>query len=264
MAFENELKVAQEAAQLARSVLLKYFGNLKNIEFKEQAGLVSEADRAAEKVIKNHLLASFADYGFLGEEEAFENSGNIDSHRCESVWVVDPLDGTTNYIHRFPIFCISISLVINQKPVLGVIDVPRLNDTYWATLGAGSYHNGKRIYTSSSNKLINCLAGTGFNSERKDILEEQLKKFDKIVGNVRGIRRSGSAAYDLCMVASGVFDFFWEQNLSPWDVAGGQIIVDEAGGKNSCFDGSEFNPWKNSLLSSNGKVHQSIVKIISQ
>ncbi len=260
--YSKELQVAKEAALKARSVLLNHYGKLSQVSEKFQAGLVSEADKNSEVVIREHLENNFTDYKFLGEEDSYENKNNI-LNLDQGLWVVDPLDGTTNYIHRFPIFCISIALVINKVPVVGVIDVPILNETYWASKNGGSFMNGLPISVSKTEKLKNCLAATGFFAEKEDTINSQLFYFSKILRKVRGIRRPGAAAFDLCMVASGVFDFFWEQNLSPWDVAAGQLIVEEAGGQNSTFIGKSYNPWESTILSSNSNVHQQVVDILS-
>lgn len=262
--YDQELAVARQAAQKARSILLDHYGKLSQVEFKHQAGLVSEADRASEIAIKSHLSDAFPEYGFLGEEEAYSNPTKLHINDEKGVWVVDPLDGTTNYVHRFPIFCISIALVIKHQPVVGVIDVPILNDTYWARRGHGSFLNGQRLEVSHTNSMSQSLAATGFNGERESVLSEQLPIFERIVRKTRGIRRPGSAAFDLCMVTSGVFDFFWEQDLSPWDVAAGQLLVEEAGGVVSTFNGAAYNPWKKTILASNGQFHEDIVKIISK
>ncbi len=261
--FEHELIVARQAAQKARTVLLDHYGKLSQVEFKHQAGLVSEADRAAELAIKTHLADASPGYAFLGEEDAYANPTKLQLDDKKGLWVVDPLDGTTNYVHRFPIFCISIGLVVNRQPVVGVIDVPILNNTYWARRGHGAYMDGQRLEVSKTSNPSNCLAATGFNAEKEEVISTQLNIFTKLVRKVRGVRRPGSAAFDLCMVASGVFDFFWEQELSPWDVAAGQLLVEEARGRVSTFDGGNYNPWFKTLLASNSYVHDDIVKIIS-
>lgn len=262
--FEYELTVARQAAQKARAVLLDHYGKLSHVEFKHQAGLVSEADRAAELAIKTHLADACPDYGFLGEEDAYVNPTKLQLDDKKGLWVVDPLDGTTNYVHRFPLFCISIALVISRQPVVGVIDVPILNNTYWARRAHGAYVDGQRLQVSQTSNAIHCLAATGFNAEKENVLSTQLNIFTEVVRKVRGVRRPGSAAFDLCMVASGVFDFFWEQELSPWDVAAGQLLVEEAGGRITTYDGGSYNPWHKTLLASNSYVHDEIVKIISR
>jgi myo-inositol-1(or 4)-monophosphatase len=263
--YSEELTAAKEAAQKARHILLNYFGRLTQVSEKFQAGLVSEADRAAEKAIQTHLQNCCPQYQFLGEEGAFEKpKSEVATGLDQSTWVVDPLDGTTNYVHGFPIFCVSIGLVVNRVPVLGVIDVPCLNDTYWAVRGQGAFKNGQPIKVSSSKKLKSCLAATGFNVEIPENFEEQLRIFTNIAQNTRGIRRPGAAAFDLCMVASGVFDFFWEKYLSPWDVAAGQILVEEAGGRTSAYNGELYNPWSTTILASNAYVHDELLQIMAK
>lgn len=262
--FEHELTVARQAAQKARTILLDHYGKLSQVEFKQQAGLVSEADRAAEHAIRTHLTDALPEYAFLGEEDAYVNPLKVNQDDKKGLWVVDPLDGTTNYVHRFPIFCVSIALVINRQPVVGVIDVPILNDTYWCRKGHGAFLNGNRIEVSRTHHMNQSLAATGFNAEKEPVLETQLKIFDRVVRKTRGVRRPGSAAFDLCMVANGVFDFFWEQELSPWDVAAGQLLVEEAGGRISTYDGGAYNPWHKTILASNSFVHDDVVKIITK
>jgi myo-inositol-1(or 4)-monophosphatase len=262
--FSEELIAAKEAAQKARHILLNHFGRLTQVSEKFQAGLVSEADKAAEKAIQSHLMDCCPEYQFLGEEGAFESPKELVADGLDqSLWVVDPLDGTTNYIHRFPIFCVSIGLVVNRLPVLGVIDVPYLNETYWAVKGQGAFKNGEPIKVSNANNMKNCLAATGFNVDRLEHFQEQLEIFAKVAKSTRGVRRPGAAAFDLCMVASGVFDFFWEKYLSPWDVAAGQVLVEEAGGRTSTYSGESYDPWSNTIIASNGKVHNEILKIMS-
>lgn len=260
----NELRAAKEAAQKARSVLLNHYGKLTQVAEKFQAGLVSEADQAAEKAIQTHLQDNCPGYTFLGEEGAYLNTDwTRQAQNEKAIWVVDPLDGTTNYIHGFPIFCISIGLVKNNQPVLGVIDVPCLNETYWAVKGQGAFKNGSPIKVSATGNLKKCLAATGFNVDKADKIDDQIRVFSTLAKATRGIRRPGAAAYDLCMVASGVFDFFWESFLSPWDVAAGQILVEEAGGRLSTYEGHAYNPWCQTILATNSLVHQEIVSIIA-
>lgn len=263
--YEYELKVAREAAQKARAVLLNHYGRLSQVSEKFQAGLVSEADKNSEKVIQTHLKDACPQYSFLGEESSYENNNaNLTANLDKGQWVVDPLDGTTNYIHSFPIFCISIALVVNKTPVVGVIDVPILNDTYWAVRGGGVYKNGNPIRVSSSQKLKGCLAATGFFAEKEEGLEEQLQLFSKIIRKVRAVRRPGAAAFDLCMVASGVFDFFWEKDLSPWDVAAGQLLIEEAGGLVTNYAGGKYDPWQKTILASNSHIYQDLLKEFSE
>lgn len=262
--FDRELTLALQAAAKAREILLLHYGKVVQVESKFQAGIVSEADRSSERAIRLHLESGFPDYLFLGEEESYEANVGPEIESSAPVWVVDPLDGTTNFVHGFPLFCISIGLVINKRPVVGVIDVPILNRTYYATQGGGAFRDGVPLQVSKTERLDHCLAATGFNNEKEDVLVRQLEIFNRLVRKTRGIRRPGAAAFDLCMVAEGAFDYFWEQNLSPWDVAAGQLILEEAGGRVSTFDGGLYDPWQDNLVGSNSLVHDDIVKIISK
>ncbi len=256
------LSSACQAAKLGRQVLLDYFGHLSKVSEKHLAGLVSEADVASEKVIKDYLAQRHPKIGFLGEEEAFENPNlSLSSH--ESLWVVDPLDGTTNYVHRFPIFCISIGLIINGKIEVGVIDVPMLNKTYMATAGGGAFANEVPLKASQRSQVSQSLLATGFFAQNKPALKQQLKIFSEFIGQARGVRRAGAAAYDLCMVAEGVFDGFWERNLSPWDTCAGTLLVREAGGIVTNYEGGEYHPDQNSILASNKPLHGQLLKVTS-
>lgn len=262
------LLVAIRAARLGREVLLKYHGRLQQIEEKFQAGLVSEADRESERVIFDYLKKNFPDDQFIGEESATaldlsqgrENSAGLAPARK---WIVDPLDGTTNYVHRFPVFCISIGLEVNGEIEVAVIDVPQLGEVYTAVRGGGAYLNGRRLQVSQSTSLRDSLLATGFIGDKEEILEEQLRLFSKVVRRCRGIRRAGAAAYDLCMVASGVFDGYWERGLSPWDSAAGILLVREAGGVVTTYRGKKYSPFDRTILAGNPVVHGQLQQVFS-
>lgn len=243
---------ALRACRAGREVLLSHFGKLEHVEKKFQAGLVSEADREAEKTITEVLKKSYPRSEVLGEESAHLGA-KVESGRGgpEGRWILDPLDGTTNYIHRFPIFCISLGLEISGRLEIAVIDVPMLNETYTAIRGQGAFVNGQKIRVSETASLEDALLATGFFPEDKPALQEQIRLFSSIVGEVRGIRRAGAAAYDLTQVARGVFDGFWEKNLKPWDVAAGQLLVEEAGGKVVTYEGKPHDPYQTSILAGN-------------
>lgn len=265
------LVAAKAAATAGRRVLLEYFGKIKQIESKFQAGLVSEADKETEKEIERVLKEHAPQSDFLGEEMAFssQNEKQLVGLHSQSkmdergLWIVDPLDGTTNYVHRFPIFCISIGLRLRGEMVLGLVDVPLLNKTYWAIKGRGAFVNGEVIRVSQTDTLKQSLLTTGFFAEIEENLEKQLKTFSKIVRKVRGVRRPGAAAYDLCLVAEGVFDGFWERHLKPWDTAAGFVLVKEAGGQVTTLEGEEYDPFCTSILASNSKLHAVLVEELS-
>lgn len=262
---EQALGTAIKACRLGREVLLKYFGNLEHVESKFQAGLVSEADKESEKTIAAHLKKYFPDVEFLGEE-SFADGAKVqwDNQHQGARWILDPLDGTTNYIHRFPIFCISLALEYDGKIQLAVIDVPMLNETYTAIRGKGAFVNGKRLKISECNKFENALLATGFVAEHENIISEQLDVFSTIVRECRGVRRPGAAAYDLCQVARGVFDGYWERNIQPWDAAAGILLVEEAGGVIRTYRNAEYSPYKNSIVAGNAFVVGELQKYLQQ
>lgn len=240
---------------MGREVLLKYIGNLQHISEKFQAGLVSEADKESEKVISDYLRKNFPSIEFLGEESSYEGAKvQLSSAGSAGRWILDPLDGTTNYIHQFPIFCISLALEINGEIQVAVIDCPKMGETYTAIRGQGAYMNGKKLQISSASGLKDALLATGFVAEKQKVIEEQLRIFSDVVYKCRGVRRPGAAAYDLALVARGVFDGFWERNLQPWDSAAGLLLVEEAGGKVVTYRGKQYNPYKNSIIAGNAKV----------
>lgn len=255
------LNTALTAARRGRQVLLSYFGQLKKVQEKAHLGLVSEADVESERVIAEELTRGLPGVRILGEEESFA-SGDATLH--DSMWVVDPLDGTTNYVHGFHVFCISIGLQWKGELIAGVVDVPILNRTYTCAKGQGAFVNGERMSVSSTSEIKNSLLATGFVPERLDVLAEQLKIFSGLVYEARGIRRAGAAAYDLCMVAEGVFDAFWEKNLKPWDAAAGALMVREAGGVAWTYEGQDYSLRNDSLLAANPRVAPAVVKRIQE
>lgn len=249
-----------QATKLARQVLMDYYGRLSQVQEKHLAGLVSEADKESEIAIKNFLLNKYPQSEFLGEESthagettSFERATN------KPRWICDPLDGTTNYIHQFPIFCISLALEYQNEILIGVIDVPMLGETYTAIKGQGAFVNGKKIAINQNTEMKKALLATGFFPDDKLALKEQIQLFSAIVGDCRGVRRAGAAAYDLCQVARGVFDGFWEKNLKPWDVAAGQLIVEEAGGILKTYEGTPHTPYSHSVVAGNSPMVEQIL-----
>jgi len=255
------LNTAVQAAMEARRVLLDYYGQLKSVREKSFQGLVSEADLEAEKTIARILAPALPGVPFLGEEGSFLAQ---DERLLSSQWVVDPLDGTTNYIHGFPIFCISIGLQLEGELVLGVIDVPILQKTYTAIRGGGAFVNGMPMRVRSNTQIKDALLATGFFPDNPEALREQIQIFSELVFEARGIRRAGAAAYDLCMVAEGVFDSFWEPNLKPWDAAAGVVLVREAGGVAWTYDGHDYRLGDNRLLTGNRQLCEVIQKRIQK
>jgi myo-inositol-1(or 4)-monophosphatase len=248
---------AVDAAKAAGKVLIKYFGSQLKISEKEGAGLVTNADFEAQNAAVSILRQASPDFGFLTEEAAPELT------ESPGRWIIDPLDGTTNYVHGFPMFCVSIAAEWNHELVVGVIYHPILDELYVGVKGKGSQMNGQSISVSNTDKIDNALLTTGFTYRKDELLKTEIASFEKLSAKARAIRRPGSAALDLAYTARGVFDGFWERRLSPWDVAAGAVIVTEAGGKVTDFQGNPFQVHGGELLASNQLVHSALLKEIN-
>ena len=248
------LSVANDAADGASQILLRHYGRLREVSEKFHAGLVSEADRESEEHIAARLREAFPSHGFLGEETGRSSGGASDPSQERATWIVDPLDGTTNYVHQFPMFCVSIGLESRGELLLGVIDAPKMGWRFQAVRGGGAFLNGEPIRASSRVELREALFATGFSSV-DDRIEDQYKLLTVAIREARGIRRAGAAALDLCMVAQGVFDCFWEKNLQPWDTAAGALIAREAGAVVTDLDGQPFHPFLGSVLAAPPAIH---------
>ncbi|MBC7690758.1 MAG: inositol monophosphatase [Methylotenera sp.] len=246
-----------EAAHAAGKVLLAHFNRKLEIREKKGAGLVTQADLAAEKAIVTRLKKARGDFGFL-TEEAPEKHG-----KGKGRWIIDPLDGTTNFVHGFPMFCVSIAAEWEGQIVAGVIYHPILKDTYTAVLGQGAFLNRKRIQVSPTSKLRDSLLTTGFTYRKNQWLRTEMDSFERLSGICRAIRRPGSAALDLAYTARGVFDGFWERRLSPWDVAAGALLVQEAGGKVTNFKGEPFDINAREILATNASLHEELKKTVA-
>ncbi len=253
---DRALQSAKDAAKIGREIILSHFGRLRDVQEKDQAGLVSEADRESERAITQYLRREHAEFWVLGEEESFAKHGfgPVEILRQSGVWLVDPLDGTTNYVHGLPFFCVSIGLMYQNEIQVGVVDCPMQQKVYWAAKGRGAFVNEQPLHVSEREKIHDSLLATGF-SYTKEALKTQVEIFGDIVGDARGVRRAGSAAMDLCWVAEGVFDGYWEGNLKPWDTAAGALIVKEAGGIVTSYDGRPYDPFDSTLVAANPKLH---------
>lgn len=249
------LSVAFKACDGAKKILDSHYGNLRHVEEKFQAGLVSEADRSSEKFIFETILGAFPSHAILGEESGFAGAKSQDA-----LWMIDPLDGTTNFVHRLPFFCISIGLEMKGQLVLGVVDAPKLGMRFHAIKGGGAFLNGEPIRVSSRTKLREALFATGF-SEKDHELDKQMQLAAMTVREARGFRRAGAAALDLCFVAQGTFDVFWEKHLSPWDMAAGAVIATEAGAVVSDVGGRPFDPRGTNILCGSPAIHAELLRI---
>ena len=244
--------VAREAGAL----LMKYFLERVKIEYKGEADLVTAADRAAEVLIRQRIRETWPGHDVLGEEQGLSDSGS------EYRWHVDPLDGTTNFAHGFPVFCVSLGLERRTddgaKMIAGVVYDPTRDEMFSAEMGRGATLNGSPMKVSKTATLRESLLATGFPSKKRH-QNPNIHYYHQISLRTHGVRRAGSAALDLCNVASGRFDGFWEFNLNPWDTAAGVLLVQEAGGKVTRYDGSPFALESKETLASNGILHDAMI-----
>jgi myo-inositol-1(or 4)-monophosphatase len=255
---ESFLPAMSAIAREAGALLMQYFHQGLKIEYKGDADLVTAADRASEALIRERIAKLFPGHDVLGEEQGLNDQGS------DYRWYVDPLDGTTNFAHGYPVFCVSMALEHRASGrqghrVAGVVYDPTRDELFTAEQGRGAQLNGKPIYVSKASQLKECLLATGFPSHKRH-KNPNIHFYHQITLCTHGVRRAGSAALDLCNVASGRFDGFWEFNLNPWDTAAGVLTVEEAGGKVSRFDGSPFEIDSSETLASNGLVHDALLQ----
>ena len=244
-------------AREAGALLIEYFNHGLKIEYKGEADLVTAADRASEVLIRERISQQFPGHDVLGEEQGLNDRGG------EYRWYVDPLDGTTNFAHGYPVFCVSLAVERRSgsggERVAAAVYDPTRDELFCAERGKGAQLNGKPIHVSRSAQLKECLVATGFPSHKRH-KNPNIHFYHQITLRTHGVRRAGSAALDLCNVACGRFDGFWEFNLNPWDTAAGVLIIEEAGGKVTRFDGSPFRIDSSETLGSNGFVHDALVR----
>jgi len=253
---ESFLPAMSAIAREAGALIMEYFHRGLKIEYKGEADLVTAADRASEALIRERIGKQFPTHDVLGEEQGLNDQGG------EYRWYVDPLDGTTNFAHGYPVFCVSLALEQRSGStatrVAGVVYDPTRDELFAAAQGGGAQLNGQPIRVSKIAHLKECLVATGFPSHKRH-KNPNIHFYHQITLRTHGVRRAGSAALDLCNVACGRFDGFWEFNLNPWDTAAGVLIVEEAGGKVSRFDGSPFLLDSRETLASNGLVHEELL-----
>jgi len=235
-------------AREAGALLMGYFDKNIKVEYKGDADLVTVADRNSEKLIRERIRETWPGHDVLGEEEGLRDTGS------EFRWYVDPLDGTTNFAHGFPVFCVSMGLQHNNVMVAGLCYDPTRNEMFAAERGKGATLNDRSIHVSKTAKLAESLVGTGFPSHKRH-KNPNVHFYHQITLRTHGVRRAGSAAIDLCYVACGRTDGFWEFNLNPWDTAAGVLMVEEAGGRVTDFKGGPFQLNSRETLASNGLIH---------
>ncbi len=251
---KNLLKSATDAALAGGEILRKYWGKLTSIREKTFSGdLVTEADHESEMQIVKILHSHYPDHAILGEE-----SGQNFDQKSAFLWCVDPLDGTTNYTHQFPMVSVSIGLLYHQEPVVGVVYNPIFNELFQAAQGMGSLYNGQKIHVSKVSELSKSLLVTGFPYNRRETSETNYPEFFHLTHLSQGVRRIGSAAIDLAYIAAGRLDGYWEKGLKIWDMAAGVVLVREAGGKVTAHDLTDFNFYSRDLLATNGIIHDAL------
>lgn len=249
-------KIAIESALKGGEILLGYLGKVKKIGYKGVINLVTEADRLSEDAIVKIIRKNFPEHNILTEEsKGYER-------KSEYKWIIDPLDGTTNYAHGFPVYCVSIALEKEEEIILGVVYNPVLKELFVAEKNKGVFLNGKRIYVSKTKELSKSLLATGFPYDIRESKINNLDHFKNFTLRSQAIRRAGSAALDLCYLAKGIFDGFWELKLSPWDTAAGILMVKEAGGEVTDFCGKNFSIYRKNILATNGKIHSQMINVL--
>ncbi len=250
------LDIATEAAMAAGAVLQAFWGNLEDIQEKGRPGdLVTEADKAAEKAILEVLQRHVPHHAILTEE-----SGELGNARSECVWAIDPLDGTTNYAHQYPFSAASIGLLIDGIPYVGAIFDPFHNELFRAAKGLGATRNRRPIQVSKTAELSKSLLVTGFAYDRRETADNNYAEFCHLTHLTQGVRRGGAASIDLAYVACGRLDGYWERGLSPWDMAAGVVLVEEAGGTVTAYDRSPLQIRSGRILATNGHLHDSLSK----
>jgi myo-inositol-1(or 4)-monophosphatase len=257
------INTAIKAARRASAIINRASFDLDRLEVTEKGhnDFVTEVDRAAEQAIIDVLHAAYPDHAILAEESGA--SANLHDEN-ENVWIIDPLDGTTNFIHGFPQYCVSIALQHRGQITQAVVYDPSRNDLFTASKGAGAYLNEKRIRVTRRDKLADALVGTGFPYSNLEALDEYLKMFKIMTQKTAGLRRPGAAALDLAYVACGRLDGFFEKNLKPWDAAAGSLLITEAGGIVGTFAGESDYLYKGDIIAANPKVFAQMVAQLSQ
>ena len=248
-------RLARQAAELGGNELSCRYGRLKHVREKGRSGdLVTEADHAAEEVVLDFLLRETPHIGVLAEESGrHQRPGELE-------WCVDPLDGTTNYAHGFPFFGTSIGLTWKGIPLLGALAAPALGELYWAAPGMGSWCNDQQLAVTTCDRLEDALLATGFAYDRSARLDNNYAEFAYFTHRTHGVRRAGAAALDLAFVAAGRLDGYWERGLSSWDLAAGVVLVEQAGGVATRYDGSALQLSSGRVIASGPKIHPALVE----
>lgn len=251
------MDLARTAAREAGELLLEGLGKKRRVSSKSgPSDLVTQFDRESQELIVNKIQSSYPNHSILAEEE-------LGVEKSSTKWIIDPLDGTTNYIYNYPLFDVSIGVEMEGEVRVGVIHIPVLDETYASIKGSGATLNGNSISVSQTDELASSLLSTGFPYD-ENLMPKAGKLFSNFLRKARGIRRDGAAGVDLAFVASGRFDGFWELDLSPWDLAAGSLIIEEAGGYVSDLSGEDHDIYESpGIIASNGRIHEAMLGKIS-
>lgn len=256
------LNIAIKAARAAGAIINRASLDIERlmVQAKSHNDFVTEVDKAAEEAIISTILEAYPGHGILAEESGRAH-GAKDS---DYVWIIDPLDGTTNFIHGFPVYAVSIALTFRGQLQQAVVYDPSRNDLFYASKGKGAYMNDRRIRVSKRTRMLDALIGTGFPFRKGDNFQRYLKMFEDVMVQCAGVRRPGAASLDLCYVAAGFYDGFFETGLSPWDVAAGALIITEAGGLVGNFTGEPDYLYQREILAGTPRIYGQLVKTLAQ
>jgi len=257
MSTDELLETARRAARRAGDLQRERFGDPGVIRSKHPMELVTEVDVACEDAIREIVGAAYPDHDFLGEESG--ESGGGSPHR----WIVDPLDGTTNFARGLPIFASSVAYAHAGEVQVAACVIPLWGEELWAVRGGGAYCNGRPLRVSDTASLDRAFLATGFPYDVKERADNGLAQFERMVLSALAVRRPGAAVVDLCCLASGRFDGFWELRLKPWDTAAAGLIVSEAGGRITTYDGGPWDPASPNILATNGRLHQAMMDVLA-
>ncbi len=252
----NYRDFAMSAAKEAGALLKERFNHAHTISFKGRINIVTEADLLSEKLLMNRIGEQFPGHDIISEETKGVLTGS------PFRWIIDPLDGTTNYAHGFPIFSVSIALEREGSIILGVVYHPMLDELFVAERGRGAFLNERKISVTDTEDLSQCLLATGFPYDIRENPDNNMNYFSEMAMKARAVRRAGSAALDMAYIAAGRFDGFWELKLQPWDTAAGWLIIEEAGGSVTDISGDAYRLDSPHILATNGKIHQSMIDIL--
>jgi myo-inositol-1(or 4)-monophosphatase len=255
MDMERIKQVGIAAACKGGDVLKAHFGNLRAVRKKGAIDLVTEADIQSEKSIIDTIAKAFPDHAILAEESGHQTGTG-------GRWIIDPLDGTTNFAHNLPLFCVSIAFAVDEEIVAGFVLAPITGELFVAIKGQGAQRNGTPLAVSDTRTLADSLLVTGFPYDHQNLFAELMERFGRCLTATQGVRRLGSAALDLCYVASGRFDGFWEQHLKPWDTAAGFLVAAEAGARTTVFSGSPYSIDRDEIVSTNGAIHDELLNLL--